>query len=74
MDENKKEQELQLEYTALERLIVQEDLSEKKARIFSRLLMDAGIAKQMETLAQRHEQRKKLLCALVGKKEGEEKI
>ena len=43
-----------------------EDLSVKKARIYSRLLTDAALAEDMEALAVRHEQRKSALKKLAG--------
>lgn len=47
-----------------------EDLSAKKARIYSRLLTDAALAEDAEALAERHEQRKSALERLAtgGKK------
>ena len=56
------------ERTALSRLAQTEDLAEKKARIFSRLLTDVALAKQMEELACRHERRKSVLLGLLGEK------
>lgn len=41
-----------------------EDLAEKKIKIYSRLLTDTEIAKQMEELALRHEKRKIALESL----------
>ncbi len=56
------------EKRALETLLCLEDLAEKKIKIFSRLLMDTGIAKQMEELSLRHEQRKEALAVFLGQK------
>ena len=59
---------------SLERLASLEDLLDKKCKIYSRLLTDAGIAKEMETLALRHAERKRQLDVLLnGKKGGEER-
>ena len=38
-----------------------EDLAEKKAKIYSRLLTDAELAQEMEALSNRHKQRKQTL-------------
>ena len=48
-------------------LAKREQLAEKKAKIYSRLLTEVGLAKEMETLALRHSERVKKL------KGGEEK-
>ena len=61
MDKNPKIEE---EKKALKTLMTVEDLVEKKAKIHSRLLMDAALAKDMEELALRHEKRKETLSAL----------
>ena len=53
------------EKKALEELVLLEDLAEKKAKIYSRLLMDADKAKKMEELAVRHATRKKELEELL---------
>ena len=45
-----------------------EDLADKKIRIFSRLLMDAELAKQLEALSFRHEKRKLSIAVLLGEK------
>ncbi len=66
------------EKKALERLMSVEDLAEKKAKIYSRLLTDAALAQDMGTLAVRHEKRKETLQGLAlgkipkKKKNGEE--
>lgn len=50
-----------------------EDLAEKKTKIYSRLLMDAALAKDLEELSERHKNRKSALKTLLtGKKEDEE--
>ncbi len=52
----------------LEKLIELEDLAQKKANIYGRLLLDVSLAKEMEGLAARHEDRKaRLECLLYGK-------
>ena len=45
------------EAEALKRIYKAEDLAEKKMRIYSRLLMDATLAKDMESLAEKSEVR-----------------
>ena len=47
------------EITCLKELLLLEDLADKKAKIYSRLLMDVEKAKKMEALSARHEERKK---------------
>ena len=42
-----------------------EDLAEKKARVYSRLLTEVSLAKTMEELSLRHEKRKEKWVALV---------
>ena len=61
MEKNPKIEE---EKMALKTLMTVEDLVEKKAKIHSRLLMDAALAKDMEELSLRHEKRKETLSAL----------
>ncbi len=57
----------------LRELISLEDLAAKKARIYSRLLLDMNKAQMMEGIALRHETRKKRVEALLyGKAGGEE--
>ncbi len=53
-------------------LAKKEDLAEKKAKIYSRLLTEVSLATEMETLAVRHAERKELLLNFAGKK-GEKK-
>ena len=57
--------EIEKEKEALKILMTVEDLVEKKAKIHSRLLMDAALAKDMEELALRHEKRKETLVELI---------
>lgn len=58
----------EMEKEILIKLLEREDLAEKKAKIFSRLLMDVEKAKLMEALAKRHENaRKRLEILLYGK-------
>ena len=45
-----------------------EDLAEKKTKIYSRLLTDMDLAKDMETLSARHAERKQALLVLTGVK------
>ena len=62
------------ENCVLERLAGLEDLVEKKVKIYSRLLMDAALAEDMETLASRHAKRKTTLeCLAQGKTKQAEK-
>ena len=42
----------------LQRLLDLEDLGSKKTKIYSRLLTDAALAKEMEERAARHDERK----------------
>ena len=62
------------ESCVLKRLAGLEDLLEKKVKIYSRLLMDAALAEDMETLASRHAKRKTTLeCLAQGKTKQAEK-
>ena len=62
------------ENCVLKRLAGLEDLVEKKVKIYSRLLMDAALAEDMETLASRHAKRKTTLeCLAQGKTKQAEK-
>ena len=66
---------MEKQHLAIKELVAVEDLAKKKLNIFSRLLMDDALAKQMETLAKRHEARKQALLGLLGegcKKEEQE--
>ena len=65
--------EIEKEKEALSALVMVEDLVEKKAKIHSRLLMDAALAKDMEELALRHEKRKEGVLGLVLGKTPKEK-
>ena len=71
------QEEREEEKRALESLLVLEDLAEKKIKIFSRLLMDTALAKQMEELSLKHERGKEELAVFLGrkpkKKAGEQK-
>ena len=59
---------IEREKKALKTLMAVEDLVEKKAKIHSRLLMDTALAKAMEELALRHENRKETLEILILRK------
>ena len=62
------------ESCVLKRLAGLEDIVEKKVKIYSRLLMDAALADDMETLASRHAKRKTTLeCLAQGKTKQAEK-
>ena len=61
-------EEIEKEKEALKTLMTVEDLVEKKAKIHSRLLMDAALAKDMEEIALRHEKRKETLVELIAGK------
>lgn len=57
----------------LQELMELEDLAEKKARIYSRLLVEPTLAKEMEELATRHEERKeRIFLLLYGKNKKKE--
>lgn len=56
------------ERNALRQIQRLEDLAEKKTKIFSRLLMDAALAQDMESLSARHTERKQAIASLLGKK------
>ena len=53
----------------LKNLMELEDLAEKKCKIYSRLLTEVALAKEMETLASRHTERKKAIEKTVFVKE-----
>ena len=53
----------------LTRLIELEDLAEKKTKIYSRLLTDVALAKEMESLSLRHEKRKERILKLICKED-----
>ena len=62
------------EEKCFQELLLLEDLAEKKAKIYSRLLMDVDKAKKMEELSLRHANRKKEVEELLfGKEKKEEK-
>ena len=62
------------ESCVLKHLAGLEDLVEKKVKIYSRLLTDAALAEDMETLASRHAKRKTALeCLAQGKTKQAEK-
>ena len=63
MDEKTKT--IEKEESILKTLMGLEDLAEKKTKIYSRLLTDATLAKDMETFATRHEKRKETLEQLL---------
>lgn len=62
------QEEIENERRSLTQLKRLEDLAEKKTKIFSRLLMDAALAQDLESLSARHETRKQALCLLLGEK------
>lgn len=53
------------EKECLEKLIELEDLAEKKTKIYSRLLTEPYLAKELEELSFRHEQRREQLEVLL---------
>ncbi|MBR6703755.1 MAG: hypothetical protein IKL76_04265 [Clostridia bacterium] len=53
------------EDNSLQTLVTLEDLAEKKTKIYSRLLMDVALAKEMETLSMRHQKRRQALEKLL---------
>ena len=50
-------------------LVKMEDIAEKKAKIYSRLLTEPALAQEMEALAKRHAERKMRLETLATGKE-----
>ncbi len=56
---------IEKEEALLKALMQLEDLAEKKTKIYSRLLTDATLAKDMEAFALRHEKRKETLEKLL---------
>ncbi len=54
------------EKSTLERLMVIEDIAEKKAGIYARLLTEPALAKAMEKTASLHAKRKETLESLLG--------
>ena len=63
-DQNCKQRILE-EKELLTALCQAEDLAEKKARIYSRLLTEVSLAQEMEELANRHADRKQILQSLI---------
>ena len=49
----------------LKELMELEDLAEKKAKIYSRLLVEPSLAKEMESLSTRHKERKERIELLL---------
>ena len=49
----------------LKELMDLEDLAEKKAKIYSRLLVEPALAKEMESLSTRHKERKERIELLL---------
>ena len=49
----------------LKELLKLEELAEKKARIYSRLLVEPALAKKMEELALQHERRKQSIYQML---------
>ena len=66
-----KQSQTKCEQPIIQELIALEDLAEKKTKIYSRLLMDAALAKDMEKLSERHKDRKQALCTLLSGKKGD---
>ena len=58
-------QEKDEENKRLQQLIDLEDLAEKKAKIYSRLLTEIALAKEMEALSMRHGKRRESLEKLL---------
>ena len=56
------------EETLLKELAYVEDLTRKKLCVYARLLTDVALAKELEGLSMRHDERKRVLCALAGDK------
>ena len=52
--------------SGLQRIQEEEWLAEKKINVYARLLMDPALAKAMEKLALRHEERRNALLAELG--------
>jgi hypothetical protein len=64
MQENLLENNAEREKQAIEKMLQLEDLAEKKAKIYARLLTDNALADDMNALSLRHEKRKEILTAL----------
>ncbi len=65
MQENSTQTAMLREKETLKKLLKLEDLAEKKAKIYARLLTEPSLAKEMESLSLRHESRKEMLTELV---------
>ena len=61
--------DMQGEKQALEALVCLEDRAEKKMNIFARLLIQADLAQDLESVAGRHAARKQTLLSLLGKED-----
>ncbi len=59
MEQRREEQEY------LQQMLEMEDLAKKKANVYARLLIEPSLAKKMEELALRHEERKTSLQQLI---------
>ena len=64
MQENVLENNAEREKQAFVKMLQLEDLAEKKAKIYARLLTDNALADDMNALSLRHEKRKEILTAL----------
>lgn len=69
----KKGLEANADVAILLELVKMEDLAEKKTKIYSRLLTDPMLAKEMERLSLGHAARKEDLLLLAGQKEPKKK-
>ena len=65
MEQTQEQEKKSQETTVLQTLISIEDLLEKKTKIYSRLLMDVALAKEMEELSLHHQTRKAELETLL---------
>ena len=54
----------------LQDLMALEDLAEKKAKIYARLLIDPAIAQDMDKISTRHQERKNTISSLLYVKKG----
>ena len=68
---NQQENKKSVEKYGLQRIQKGEWLAEKKINVYARLLMDPTLAKAMEKLATRHEERRRALLAELGLKPDE---
>ena len=63
----------ELERKTLNDLCLMEEVAEKKANIYARLLIEPSLSKEMEDLAMRHRERRSMLEGLLyGKPMGKE--